>query len=278
MEIVVSSIRVRGLPLEVWVTLPLVILALYAIFRWRKYGEDTFTWNHTYLKRAVAFGTGIWFLSYFSTLPPEYWQRVVFWIVVSIVGILAMDYWGGEGIFPAATMTLLMVLVGVTAMPLPRIIGHFIYGDFEPGRRPATGKIEKQTLIFDLPPGWAEIPGKLSRTYRSSRPGAGFFQLSMHPPLEGVVDGPRAEKELDALLGEMKSDMKFGRRLELTHLPAKAGVLAFAKYRSDEHGTLGFWLLPTKAMVFATYVDGGPAATEADLRDATRALQSARFE
>jgi hypothetical protein len=133
-------------------------------------------------------------------------------------------------------------------------------------------------FILPLPSGWESIPGKLSSTYRSTRPGAGFFQLSMHPPLEGKVDGARAEKELDSLLSEMKSDMPFGRRLEIGHLPARSGFLAYARYQSDEHGTIGFWLLPAANMVFATYVDGGSSASPADLREAQEALQAAEFK
>lgn len=273
-----ASIRFHQVPIEAWATLPVVILALYAIFRWRKFGENSFTWNHNYFKRAVAFGIGVWAISCLATLAPEYWQRAAIWIAVSIAGILAMDYWGGEGIFPAATNTMLMVLVGVTAMPLPKAIGHFIYGDFEPDRRPAAAEIPTRHFMLHLLPGWQTIPGKPSRTYRSSRAGSGFFQLSMHPPLEGRVDGARAEKELDSMLGEMTSEMKFGRRLEIGRVSAKSGPLAFAKYQSDEHGTLGFWLLPGEAMIFATYVDGGSTASAADIREAQQMLQAAQFQ
>jgi len=277
MEALIASISVRGVPLEVWITLPVVILALYAIFRWQKFGEDSFTWNHKYFQRAVAFGFGVWILSYLSTLPPEYWQRALIWVVVSIIAILAMDYWGGEGIFPAARLTLLMVLVGVTVMPLPRVIGHFVYGDFEPNRKTADGVVTRHFLL-QLKDGWQSLAGHSPRTYRSARAGAGFLQVSMYPPLEGTMDGERAEKQLDQMLKEISGDLKIGPPLTNSHGPAKNGVLAFAKYRSDEHGVLGFWLIPTpEATIFASYTDGSPAAAEADIRECQEMLSTGGF-
>jgi hypothetical protein len=133
-------------------------------------------------------------------------------------------------------------------------------------------------LVIDFPASWIEIPGKLSRSYRSPRPGAGLVQLSVHPPLAGRVDGSRAERELDTLLKEMVCEMDFGRRLEIGHSDTQAGALAFAKYQSPSHGVLGFWLLAAEPMIFATYVDGGSSAAELDIREAQQAFLDARFE
>ncbi len=135
-----------------------------------------------------------------------------------------------------------------------------------------------EQLVIDFPPSWNEIPGKLSRTWRSPRSGAGFLQLSVHPPLSPGTDGPGAERELDTLLKEMVSDMAFGTRLSIGHASTKAGPLAFARYRSPEHGVLGFWLLAAQPMIFATYVDGGPDTAEKDIREAQASFLNARFE
>jgi len=142
----------------------------------------------------------------------------------------------------------------------------------------AVSEAGNQELVIDFPKNWIEIPGKLSRTYRSPRPGAGLLQLSVHPALAGRVDGPRAEKELDALLREMVCEMDFGRRLEIGYWETKAGALAFAKYQSPAHGVLGFWLLAAEPMIFATYVDGGSSASETDIREAQQAFREARRE
>ncbi len=133
-------------------------------------------------------------------------------------------------------------------------------------------------LAIDFPIGWIEIPGKISRTYRSPRPGAGLLQLSLHPPLAAGTDAAGAAENLDAMLGEMVSEMEFGQRLETARFDTPAGPLAFAKYRSPRHGVLGFWLLASDPMVFATYVDGGPSTAEKDIADANKAFQTARFD
>jgi hypothetical protein len=133
-------------------------------------------------------------------------------------------------------------------------------------------------LVIDFPKSWSEIPGKLSRTYRSPRPGAGLLQLSLHPPLPPGTDAAGAAKELVALLDEMESEMKFGERLNITQVETSAGPLAFAKYRSPEHGVLGFWLLASDQMIFATYVDGGPDTAEKDIAEAQRSFMNARYE
>jgi hypothetical protein len=133
-------------------------------------------------------------------------------------------------------------------------------------------------LAVDFPGSWSEVPGKISRTWRSPRPGAGLLQLSVHPPLASGTDGPGAAKELDTLLNEMESEMAFGQRVEIAHSETKAGPLAFAKYRSPAHGVLGFWLLASDPMIFATYVDGGPGTAEKDIAEAHEAFRNARFE
>jgi len=149
--------------------------------------------------------------------------------------------------------------------------------DFRKSAHPAL-EARSQELVIDFPTNWIEIPGKVSRTYRSPRPGAGLLQLSVHPALTGLVNGPRAEKELDELLSEAVCEMEFGRRLEIGHWETKAGALAFARYQSPAHGVLGFWLLAAEPMIFATYVDGGSSASESDIREAQQAFREARCE
>jgi hypothetical protein len=143
---------------------------------------------------------------------------------------------------------------------------------------PTVSPASDRDLIIDFPASWSEIPGKLSRTYRSPRPGAGLLQLSLHPPLPPGTDAAGAARELDTLLNEMETEMKFGERLNITQFDTNAGPLAFAKYRSPGHGVLGFWLLASDQMIFATYVDGGPDAAEKDIAEALKAFQNARFE
>jgi hypothetical protein len=133
-------------------------------------------------------------------------------------------------------------------------------------------------LVIDFPASWIEIPGKLSRTYRSPRPGAGLLQLSAHPPLAPGTSAADAGRELDSLLDEMKTEMDFGKRLEISHFETGVGPLAFAKYRSPAHGILGFWLLASDTMIFATYVDGGPGTAEKDIEEAQRSFLNARRE
>jgi hypothetical protein len=167
---------------------------------------------------------------------------------------------------------------GIAVLVIFLLTGGIAKRESPRGSLPAEERKAEQQLVIDFPTNWIEIPGKLSRTYRSPRPGAGLLQLSVHPALTGRVDGPRAEKELDALLREMVCEMDFGRRLEIGHWETKAGALAFAKYQSPAHGVLGFWLLTAEPMIFATYVDGGSAASEADLREAQEAFRESRRE
>lgn len=180
--------------------------------------------------------------------------------------------------FGKALGTLLLILLFGGGAAL------WLYGIFSEKRQPDSRQIAAPPnsrgpeLVIDFPKSWIEIPGKLSRTYRSPRAGAGLLQLSVHPALTGRVDGPRAEKELDVLLREMVCEMDFGRRLEIGHWETKAGALAFAKYQSPAHGVLGFWLLAAEPMIFATYVDGCSSASEADIREAQQAFREGRFE
>jgi hypothetical protein len=267
MDPLLASIMVRGLPLEVWITLPLVVIALYVVFRWRKFGEDSFTWNHSYFKRACTFGIGVWLLSYVSTLPPEPWQRAAVWVAAAIIGVLALDYWGGEGIFPAATIGLFMVLVGATAMPIPKVIGHFIYGDFEPNRR-------EPVFRPNIPADWQLVRGT-SSTYRSPRGGAGLFEIRDLPPFAEPPDEAAITERFRELLDGMEPALKPVTTPPLSFTKTKLGLLAFAEYPSKDHGLVAVWLMAGSKPVSATYHDGSNAAAEADIREGREILRTA---
>lgn len=165
------------------------------------------------------------------------------------------------------------VIAAVTFLLLPRSGSEKTAEALRPSPPKPTGEI-----VIDFPPSWSEIPGKLSRTYRSPRPGAGLLQLSVHPPLASKTDGAGAQRELDTLLREMVTEMEFGERVWIGHFETKAGPLAFAKYRSPKHGVLGFWLLSAEPMIFATYVDGGTGTAEKDIAEGQQAFLNAHFE
>ncbi len=282
------SIRFRGIPIETWALLPAVIAALYVIFRWRKFGEDSFTWNHTYHTRAIAYGLGVWGLVVVTPLLPEPWHRFVLWGVVAIITILILDYWGSDGIFGSAILVLFMLLVGVTALPLPRVIGHFLYGepDLATESTPdepailrelrAEGKLT--TFALELPPNWKEVTGQKLRTYRSDRVDGGVLQISLFPPDEKPLDGPQLEQKLGGLLDDLGTEMAFGPRVSLAHSQAAAGLMATARHRSKDHGALAFWMIASEATIFASYTDGGEDAAESDIAEIGRALALVRLE
>lgn len=274
-----AVIRLNGVPLEAWVTLPLVVVSLYVLFRWRKFGEDSFTWNHSYLKRAVVYGVGVWGLSLVIPLLPEPWQRIAAWVALAAIATVALDYWGGEGLASALKAALLMAAIGFLAMPLPAYIGRFVYGEQTPTILKELRREGKaRTFHLALPPSWEELAGSSPRGYRSSRPGAGILQISLQPPLNGPVDAERARRELDTLLVKLDADLGVGKRLTLTTTPGVFGPIAKATTQSEQHGLLAFWLLPGEVTIFATYTDGSSRAAEADITEADAALRTVRLE
>src|SRR5690349_7765283 len=96
MEPTLAQIRFRGVPLEWWLTLPFVIICLYLVFRWRKFGEDAFTWNHEYFKHACSIGAGVWFAAFIATFLMEPSHIAIFWLSAFIVAVLALSYWASQ--------------------------------------------------------------------------------------------------------------------------------------------------------------------------------------
>jgi hypothetical protein len=279
MESTLAQIRIRGVPLEGWLTLPFVVVCLYLIFRWRKFGEDAFTWNHEYFKLACSVGVAVWIGAFLATFLPEPWHIASFWLVACIGAVLALSYWCSQDLASAAILSLLIVAVGVIAMPIPRFIRHFLFGAPEPARRDVLAGAPRRSFALKLPDGWQEIPGKSPRTYTRRAEGSGFFQVSLQPPLDHpATTGADAERELSDLLDSIGKNMDLGRRLSVAHEECASGIMAFADYQSDKHGLMRFWLLPTEVTVFTSYTDGSPAVAESELAEAHRALKEARFE
>ena len=279
MEPIIAQIRINRVPLEFWLTLPFVVVCLYLVFRWRKFGEDAFTWNHEYFKLACSIGAAVWGGVFLVRFLPEPWHIAVFWLVVFIGAVLALSYWGSQELLNAAILALFIVVVGVVSMPIPRFVRHFLFGVSEPTRKDILAGIPHRSFALNLPDGWQEISGKSPRTYTRRAEGSGVLQLSLQPPLDRpITTGTDAEKELSELLDSIGKDMDLGKRLSMSHEDCASGIMAFADYQSEKHGPMRFWLIPTELTVFATYTDGRATVAEPEIADAHRSLKAAKFE
>lgn len=279
MEPTLAQIRFRGVPLELWLTLPFVVICLYLVFRWRKFGEDAFTWNHEYFKLACSIGAAVWIAAFLATFLPEPWHIGVFWVVAFIVAVLALSYWASQELPSAAILSLLIVVVGVVSMPIPRFIRHFLFGASDPARKDILAGIPRRTFTLNLPDGWRELPGKSPRTYSRQAEGSGVLQVSFQPPLDHpATTGADAERELSGLLDSIGKDMALGQRLSISHEECASGIMAFANYQSEQHGLMRFWLLPTEVTVFATYTDGRSTVSEREIAGAHKTLKEGKFE
>lgn len=279
MEPTVALIRVRGVPLELWLTLPFVVICLYLIFRWRKFGEDSFTWNHEYFKLACSIGAAVWGATFLATFLPEPWHIAVFWLVAFIGAVLALSYWGSQGLTSAAILSLFIIFVGVVSMPIPQFIRHFLFGTQEPARRDFLAGVPRRSFTLNLLDGWQELPGKSPRTYSRQADGSGVLQVSLQPALEhAVTSGGDAERELSELLDSIGKDMVLGQRVSVSHEECASGIMAFADYKSDQHGLMRFWLIPTEVTVFASYTDGRSTVSEREIAEAHKTLKGAKFE
>jgi hypothetical protein len=278
-EVAYARIRISGLPLEMWLTLPFVVICLYFVFRWRKFGEDAFSWNHEYSQLACSIGVAVWISVFLVGFLSEPWHVAVFWLVAFIGTVLALSCWRNQELLDAVSLAALIVVVGVISMPVPAHIGHFLFGAPEPERNDVLAHLPRRSLALNLPDGWREIPGETPRTYTRRAEGSGLLQLSLEPPLDPrVTSGADAEKELSQLLDSIGKKMDLGKRISLSHEECASGIMAFADYQSDKHGPLRFWLIPAEVTVIASYTDGRPTVAEPEIAEAHRTLKAAKFE
>lgn len=280
------GLRINGIPLEAWVTLPIVILAVYFLFRWRKFGEDTFTWNHRYLALAIPYGAAIWTIGYGATFLPELWMRLSLWAALIVIGSLALDYFETEGFTRSAILVLFLALIGLTAMPLPALVRPLVFGESTPRRSPAEPPIIKElrdagkvrTLVVSVPENWRELPDQRPRAYRSDRPGAGILRISLFPPEDNPIHGPAASDHLAKLIDKLGPSLDPGKNLRRNHTNTPIGTLATARYQSDEHGLTAFFLIPSELTIFATYTDGAPEIAKQEITEAIAILKELQFE
>lgn len=271
--------RIYRVPLELLLTVPLVVICLYFIFRWRKFGEDAFTWNHEYFQLACSFGVAVCVAGFIATFLPQPWHIAVFWLVAFIGLVVGLSYWASQELAGAAILSILIVIVGVVSMPIPRAIHRFMFGAPEPAREDILAGVPRRSFAMSLPDGWHELPGKSPRTYTRQAEGSGVLQISLQPPSDHPIStGTDAEKELTQLLDSIGKSMDLGRRLSISHDTCASGVMAFADYQSDQHGLMRFWLIPTEVTVFATYTDGRSSVAEHEIAEAHTTLKAAKFE
>lgn len=110
-----AFIQIYRIPPEA-ILIPVIIAYLYVIFRWRKFGEDAFTWNHEYLSRACKIALPVWIAGFLSWSLPEVWQIAVLWVVAFIAIVLAMNYWASEDLLNAAIISLFICVAGLGTM------------------------------------------------------------------------------------------------------------------------------------------------------------------
>jgi hypothetical protein len=277
--------RVRSLELPTSLLVyPCVVLCLYVVFRWRKFGEDDYTWNHSYFRYACGVGAIVWLIAFLVGWFTEPWEIGLCWLVAAVVGTLVLSRWTATDWLRTILLALLIAGVGVLAMPAQRWIGWALYHPVKVRYRPSVlDGVPISRFVFQPPAGWREIPNQRPRTYRRDAAGSGVFQVSLLPPVEPSISasGEAAEQTLAKMLDEVGKDMDLGQRLSLTHEPCATGFLATARHQTAQHGLICFWLIQTHApphtAVFATYTDGGAPAQE-EIAQFQQALKTASWD
>jgi len=136
----------------------------------------------------------------------------------------------------------------------------------------------RHRLNVTLAERWREVrdegPG---RAYRRLGASSGWLRLSLFPPMPEIRgDGESIGRRLAELLKE--SGMAMGRCVHSSHGPCAEGVMATSLWKSLERGILQFWLVPSRATVFASYQMGSLKSVQQELADAQRIIETMHFE
>lgn len=99
-----------------------MVICLYAVFRWRRFGEDAYTWNHEYFKLALTFGMALCALALFSTrLFQEPWEHTALWATVFVLTVLTLRWSRHQDWANTAILSMAVIVVGLGSIPLEAV-------------------------------------------------------------------------------------------------------------------------------------------------------------
>ena len=273
------DLPILGVPLQWWLTFPLVVLCLYGVFRWRRFGEDSYAWNHQYFQLALAFSMAVCALALCSTrLLSETWQHAALWTTVLVATGLTLRFARGQDWTNTAILSVAVVALGLGSIRLAGTIGPALYRPTRPRVHDPLAGVPRATFSPEFPAGWQEQPGQSPRAYKRGAEGSGVLQISLYPPSDRPAPtGADAEQELSDALDSVANNMHLGERVSLSHEDGAAGPLAFADYHTEAHGPVRFWMILSQVRVFASYTDGKSPVAEREIAEAHAVLKAARF-
>ena len=274
------DLPILGVPVQWWIALPVVVLCLYAVFRWRRFGEDAYTWNHEYFKLALTFGMALCALALLSVrLFREPWEHAALWAAVFIATGLTLRFSRRQDWVNTAVLSAAVVVVGLGSVALSGTIRHALFRPVRWDANDPLAGIPRSTFSPVFPDGWQEQPGRSPHTYKRGDAGSGVFQISLLPPPdEPNPTGADAEKDLSNILDIVAKDMNLGQRISISREDAAAGPMAFADYRTDTHGPVRFWMILAETRVFASYTDGKSPVAEREIAEVHAVLKAARYK
>lgn len=274
------DIPILGVPLQWWITLPVMVICLYAVFRWRRFGEDAYTWNHEYFKLALTFATALCALTLLSTLwLPERWEQAALWAAIFVATGLTLRFSRHQDWANTAVLSVAIIVIGLGSVALAGTIRHALFRPVKWGANDPLAGVPRSTFSPVFPPGWQEQPGLSPHAYKRGDAGSGVLQVSLLPPPDGAnPTGAEAEKDLSDALDSVAKGMDLGQRVSISHEDATAGPMAFADYQTNTHGPVRFWMILSEARIFASYTDGKSPTAEREIGEAQAVLKSARFK